>query len=408
MKHFKIKRLVRIIASVLLSVLLAGCSIFGGDRNWDMLLKSAENTEVSVAVVGQSDEYLEWLGTDFANYVMEKYSVRLAVKEASLEQLVTQLKDEKVLHDRGDETIGRYDLILFSGDGYAQLRSENLIYGAFADKIPNIRLIDYKSPSFLYRDKVANEGYFVPVARKMLTLLYSSDIFYESPVDYDELFDTLSRLKGYATYPDPRTTAEGEAFILGIVAEKVVMENYIKSERDLNKFALEVRTALRPLVRLRAGLMDAGIKYPTNIEQLFTDGKTYFSMSMDTIRVEDKITNYEYPDTTNSFVMKPVGTYQTVGVIPFNSENKSGAMVTISALLDPSAQAGILGTGLMTMYYEGTPAESLEPLKLVKVHRSLPKFSQYIEGAAPEFDDELKEVVIKIWEDMIIEPAQSE
>ncbi len=399
------KRILKASIFLLFSALLVGCSIFG-DKNWEMLLKSAENTEVAVAVIGQDDEYVKWLESSFADYLLEKYSVRLTVKETSFEQLETQLLEDKVLHDRGEGNPGRYDLVIFSGNGFSSLKNNKLIYGSFADKIPNVKLLDLKSNSFLYREKLANDGYFVPVARKMLTLLYSSDIFYESPQDYEELFDTLSRLKGYATYPDPRTTLEGEAFLLGIVSEKVVMDSYVRGDRDLDKFALEVRTALRPLVRLRAGLMDAGLKYPTNIEQLFTDGKTYFSMSMDYLRVEDKVKNYEYPDTTSSFVMSPVGTYNTVSVIPFNSENKSGAMVVVSALLEPEAQAGLLKTGLMTVYYGGTPAESFEALKLVKTHRSLPRYTSYIDSDAPEFDDELKEIIIKVWEDMIIESQQ--
>lgn len=397
------KRWLKLFMVLILSVSAVGCSLWGFDRNWEMLVKSATNTEVVIALVNQNEKLKKWLEGPFAKYLEEEYRIDLVVKNTTMEKLSEQLREEKLQHDRNQGAAGAYDLVVFDGPGFGDLKKRGLIYGSFADKIPNLRLIDQETLSFKYRDMEKNEGYFVPIGRSMLTLLYSSDIFYDNPETYSEVFDTISKLKGYATYPDPRYTEEGEAFLLGLISERINMEPYLKADRNLDAFKEEVKSALKPLVTIRANIMDAGLTYPTNIEQLFTDKKTYFSMSMDYMKVGDKVKEYEYPESTNAFVVSPVGTYTTVGVIPFNSENKSGAMVALSALLSPSSQAGLIPTGLMTVYYRGTPVESVEPLKLLKLHRVVPKFSSYIDCVAPEFDEELIRIVVDTWEDLVIE-----
>lgn len=397
------KQLQKIFLIVLLLTSLVGCGIWGMDRNWDMILKSSQNTRVVVALVKQNEAFEKWLEGPFAKHMKDQYNVNLVIKNTTMEKITQQLIDEKLLADRNMGVAGAYDVIIFDGEGFGTFKSLELIYNSFAERLPNTRLIDREALSYKYRDMRKNEGSFVPIGREMLTFLYSSDIFYDSPKSYDEVFDTISKLKGYATYPDPRHTKEGEAFLLGLVGKHVNMEPYVKEGRNLEEFKAEVREALTPLVNIRANIMDAGLTYPTNIEQLFTDKKTYFSMSMEYMRVGDKVKEYEYPDTTNAFVLHPVGSYTTVGVIPFNSENKAGAMVTLSELLSPSSQAGIVSTGLMTVYYENTPVDKVEPLKLLKLHRVIPKFSSYIDNVAPEFDRELIDIIKQIWEDMVIE-----
>lgn len=397
------KTLLKLCIVVLMTITLVSCSIWGFDRNWDMLLKSSANTQVVVALAKENEAFKKWLEGPFAKHLKQEYGIVLVVKTTTMEKISKQLTDEKLLADRNMGVAGAYDIVIFDGEGFGSFKNLGLIYGSFAERLPNARWIDREALSYKYRDMQKNDGHFVPIGRDMLTFLYSSDIFYDSPKSYQEVFDTISKLKGYATYPDPRYTREGEAFLLGLVGEQVNMEPYVKEDRNLEEFRAEVERALEPLVNIRANIMDAGLTYPTNIEQLFTDKKTYFSMSMDYLRVGDKVKEYEYPETTNAFVLHPVGTYTTVGVIPFNSENKAGAMVTLSELLSPSSQAGIVTTGLMTVYYAGTPVDKVEQLKLLKLHRTVPKFSSYIDNATPEFDAELIDIIKRTWEDMVIE-----
>lgn len=384
-------------------IVLTGCSLWGFDHNWNMLTKSASRTRVVVALVTDNDGFAGWLESSFAKTLKENREIELIVKRTELDKVIAQLESERLLYDREEKAPGTYDLVLFDGDGFGEMKRKKLIYGPFADRLPNRRLIDVEALSYRYRDATPNEGYFLPVSRKMLTLLYSTDIFYDSPENYAEMLDTISKLKGYATYPDPRYTKEGEAFLLGLVSEAIDMEPFLRPDRNLDDFREQVRQALKPLVIIRANIMNAGLTYPTNIEQLFTDKKSYLSMSMDYMKVGEMVKEYEYPDNTTPFVLRPVGTYTTVGVIPFNSENKSGSMVTLSELLSPASQAAMIPHGMMTVYYSGTPVESVEPLKLLKLHRTVLKFSSYIDCVAPDFDRELVDIVIQTWEDMIIE-----
>ncbi len=384
-----------------LSVFLVSCEN-RSDKDWNRIVDSGEQTNVVIAVATENDALLSYLEEDFAGYMKEKHHQRIVVKQVDIHQVIAKLSEEKILVDEGQDEHGSYDVLVFGEDGYAELLEKHLLYGPFADDVKNMDLINVYSPSCQYRDALPNGGYFVPIARQQLTFLYSEDIFYDIPETYSEMIDTLGKLKGKTTYPDPRYTKEGEAFLMGLVEEKVLMEPFVVPDRDLKAFEEEVRLALRPLVKNRVGLMNAGTEYPVEIEQLFTDGKTYFSMNMDFLRISEKIKNYEYPDTTNTFVLQPVGTYTMVAVVPFNSLNKTGAMVAISELLSPSVQASLYGTGLVSVYYSRTPEEAQESLNKIKLHRAISKNSTYVAASGIDFDKELRDIVIAVWEDMVL------
>lgn len=401
LKTKALKRILLVLMAALMCVQLCGCAVFS-DRNWQKLEESAVGTEIVIAVVGQKPEFVKWLKKPFKEFLLEQKQITLTVKETSLDQLIQRLETEKLARDRGENAPGAYDIILFSGDGYAELKHKGLIYGPFSDRLQNTPLIDKNAVSFQYREQEPNNGYYLPIGRRMLTMYYSNNVFYDSPENYQEFFDTISKLKGKATYPDPLTTWEGQAFLLGYVSSQIDMEPYIKPGRDLEALEAQLREAMIPLMNIRIGIMDAGLSYPKNIEQLFTDGKSFVTMHMDYMQVGDKVKSYEYPETTTAFVINPVGTYTTIGVIPFNSENKSGAMVALSTLLEPEAQAGMVGTGLMTIYHPGIPVEKAETLKMLKLHRSILKFSSYIDAVAPDFDQELIDLVLKVWKEMLM------
>ncbi len=404
------KRFLQIVGLCLLVFAVFGLTSCNNqsDKEWNMIVDSGDETDVVMAVATSNEAFLSYLEGDFSDYMREKHQQRIVVKKVLIEQVVSKLDEEKALFEEGQDVRGSYDVLLFDGEGYAEMREKELIYGPFSNNLENLGLIDLYSSSFQYRDTVPNEGFFVPIARKMLTLLYSEDIFYESPVSYAELISELGKLQGMATYPDPRYSEEGLAFLLGMIQEKVLMEPYVEPGRDLEAFEQEVRAALRPLVKHRIGLRDAGTKYPENTEQLFTDGKTYFSMSLDFLRISEKIKNYEYPSSSNTFLLKPVGSSTMIGVLPFDSVNKTGAMVALSELLSPRSQSGLYLSGLVSVYYSGTPEENMQQLNAAKLHRSILKPQKYIESAGVDFDKELRDIVVAVWEDMVLPKESTE
>lgn len=379
---------------VALAMLLSACDT-SADRNWKMILSSAEHTVVTIGVTPENAKYNKWLGGKFAEQMQNEFAIQVVVKEISTDRAISKLSADKA---DGVEK-GEYDIVLVNGTGFGEMFDKGLLYGPFADRLQNVTYLDTNHTSYKYRDVHENQGYFVPIGRKMLSLVYSEDIFYDKPKNYAELFKTMESLKGKAVYPDPRYSLEGEAFVLGLVSESVDMEPYLGPERDLDAFRRDVFSALTPLRGLIPHLKSG---YPRDIEPMFIDGRSLLGMNMDYVRVGEQIKSYEYPDTAVAFALRPVGTYTSIGVIPFNSANKSGAMAVLSGLLSPEAQAGQIGTGWMTVYSKDAPIEAFEYMKKAKVHRSAVKYSAFVECVGDEFDDELKEIVISIWKSMVL------
>lgn len=379
---------------VALALVLAACDT-SADRNWKMITSSAENSEVTIGVSAENAKYNKWLAGKFAEQMLNEHSIKVVVKEISTDRVVSNLSNDKA---EGVEK-GSFDIVLISGTGFGELFDKGLLYGPFSDRLQNVRYLDLNATSYKFRDAHENKGYFVPLGRKMLSLVYSEDIFYDKPKNYSELLKTMESLKGKAVYPDPRFSEEGEAFLLGLVSESVDMDQYLGPKRDLAAFRRDVYSALAPLRGLVPHIKTG---YPRDIEPLFVDGRSLLGMNMDYVRVGEQIKAYEYPDTSVAFALNPVGTYTSIGVIPFNSVNKSGAMAVLSGLLSPEAQAGQIPFGWMTVYSKDAPIEAFEFMKKAKVHRSTVKYSTFVECVGDEFDDELKEIVIAIWKNMIL------
>lgn len=383
---------------VVFVLFLSGC---GGidlqvDRGWKQLVDSARGTEVTIAVAHSNPEYASWM-TKALGDALAAHKIRIKIVAIELEKILPQLRSDK---ENAVER-GEYDLLIFDGDGFGMLKDEELLYGPFVERVRHIDLIDKTATSFRFRDATANGGYFAPIGRKMLTLLFSEDIFYDRPQNFEELFATLGTLKGKGAYADPRSTQEGEAFLLGYISQAMDVTPYLAPGRNLEAFRAEVREAMKPLKAIQPGLLASGSVFPTKIEDLFVEGQIYTSMSMDAAAVNRKMKAYEYPDTAKSYVLPNVGTYSSIAVIPHSSNNKSGAMVVISELLSPEMQASKLEIGDMTIYHAGTPVEAMEPLQKVKMYRGAVKFSAFLDCIAPDFDFELRKIVVEEWTSVV-------
>lgn len=389
------KSIIKILVIVVLVAFFSGCSNTSNIRDWNLMLSSAKG-KVTIAIETENDRYIQWLERTFAGRMLDM-GVELEIVRIPNAKVIDRLEEEK-------ENLvkeGSYDIIILENGGFKELKSKDLIYGPFVDQLPNVGYIDFKDYSFKYREAYPVNGYALPIGRRMLTILSSEDIFYSSPSTYEDIFETLPNVKGRTIYPNPRTSKAGEAFILGYIGTKIDMEKYLKPDRDLDMFKMEVANAMLPLLDIRKELMNAGLFYPSNTEQLFMQKRSLMYMSMDPILVSERIKAYEYPETTMTFAVQNVGTYNTFAVIPFNSVNKSGAAVTLAELISPKMQASKMTSGDMTIYKKDAGPEAFEPFKQLKLHKSVLKYSDLINCVSPEFDHELIEIVIKVWGELI-------
>lgn len=366
------------------------------EKNWDLILTSAKQTDVVIAVDHSNTDYIEWLSDDFADYMMSTYQVSITVEQYSLERMLEQLKSDR----SSQKTFGAYDVMILEQKGYDLLENEQLLYGPFIHNMPNTSLIQKKDDTFVSRNGIKTQQNVVPIGRQMLSWIYDSDYFYDVPQTYDQLIQSLETLEIQACYPDPRISKEGEAFLLGVVASKIDVARYIEKGVDLAVFEQEVREVLTPIFNNPSLFYDP---LPTSFEEmetLYLEEKISLFLSMDYSRVGTMMKSYEYKDMTEAMVISPTGTYTSVGVIAKNAHNKSGAMTTLNALLDSEMQASKLKVNDMTVYDKDISSSFFSPLKKVRFHRTVEKYSKFIECVAPEFEPMLIQTIVSVWEDI--------
>lgn len=372
-------------------------------KNWELIKQSAENTEVIMAVDHSNGEAIEWLRGTFSEYLKSEYQVTLKLVEQSLTKTVAELTDEK----RREVTNGQVDIILIENNGFKEAYENGILYGPFADKLPNIKsTIGLNALSYVAKEGIDTGHYWVPYGRKQLTFIYNQDVFYETPENIEGLKLIMEENKGTITYPDPRKSEEGLAFVLSIIGESLDFEPYLSGNFKQAAFLTAIQPGMDQLMAMKPMLKDSGMVYPASLQaldDLFINGGLSVSYTMDMNYVTDKLREYEYPEGASTFVIPSgVATFYEGAVIAYNSVNKSGAMVVLNALLSPEMQASKCdpkGWGSLPVYeMDIVTEEALTPFKSIKLKGTTVKALEYIEAAKPEFSPQMIAVILAEWE----------
>ncbi len=397
------KRLLALILVMLF--VLTGCN-YGNDqeaKQWKLIEQSAEGTTVIIAVQHSNPKVVEWLKSDFAEYLSTNYKIKLKVIEQPLLKTVDELSNNKV----NEVNTGEYDIILFESDGFKSALNKGILYGPFTDKLPEVKTaIDISALDYQYKEGVATQGYIVPYGRNELSFIYNQDVFYEKPTTYEELTAVIKEFKGQFTYPNPTSSKEGEAFILSIIGQTIDLEPFMSGAIDQNKFISAIQPGIDALIALKPYLKDQGTSYPTTtqeLDDLFNNGALMMSFSMDFNYATDKLKEYEYPENASTFVIpEGVATFNEGASIAYNSPNKTGAMVALNALLSPEMQTSKYNPkswGNLSIYsLDVTPKANIEALKTIKLKSTTVKYNDFLESVMTEFTPEMRSIILKQWQ----------
>lgn len=405
------RRLIAI--SVIMIFILTGCSLNLGvkdpaAKNWELLVKSGEKTSVTIAVEHSNPKAVEWLKDDFSKYLNSTYGIDVTILEQPLLKTMDMLTNDKV----NEVAFGEIDIILIENEGFKKARANGLLYGPFSDKLPNVyQNLSDRNLNFTTREGIKTEYYSVPYSRAQLSFIYNQDIFYETPNDYEALIDLIKKNKGKFTYPDPRFSKEGEAFIFSMIGQSIDFEAFLMGNFSSEAFNKALDATMEKLSQMKPYLFDQGLKYPSSTEELddlFNNGALMMSMTMDYNFVTDKLREYEYLESASTFIIPSgVATYDEIAVIAFNSPNKSGAMVTLNALLSPEMQASKYNPrewGSLTVYDSGVaPSSALEGFKAARLRTTTVSYTAFMNAIMPEFSPEMRSIVLYRWENDVLD-----
>jgi putative thiamine transport system substrate-binding protein len=307
---------------------------------WDETLAEARGQTVYWNAWGgdeQVNAYIAWVGEQVA----ERYGVELVhVKLTDTAEAVSRIVAEKASGRNGD---GSVDLIWINGENFAALKQQDLLYGPFAQSLPNFRHVDTAGkPTTLNDFTIPTEGYEAPWGMAQFVFLHDSATVPQPPRTIPALLDWVKANPGRFTYPAPPDFI-GSTFLKQILIELTPDPGVLQRPVEEADFAAVTAALWDWLKGVETHLWRQGEGYPASgpaLHQLLDDGEVDFSMAFNPAEASAAIEAGRLPETVRTFILEDgtIGNTHFVA-IPFNAAHKAGAMVVADFLMSPEAQA---------------------------------------------------------------------
>ncbi|CTQ34013.1 ABC transporter substrate-binding protein [Jannaschia rubra] len=300
---------------------------------------------VEAAAEGQTVYWHAWGGSTATNDFIGWIGDRAAQKGVTLKHV--KLADTAdavgaVLAERqtGWDTDGSVDLIWINGANFASMKEAGLLFGPFAESLPNWRFVDTEGKTVTTDFTVPTEGYESPWAMAQVVFVHDAARLSDPPRSAEALLDWARANPGRFTYPQPPDflgTTFLKQTLIELVPDPAVLADPAAGDYDEVTAPLwEYLDELTPL------LWRDGRAYPDSGPrqfQLMNDGEVDLAISFSPGEATAAIANFELPQTVRTYVLDggTLGNASFVA-IPYNSSAKEGAMVVADILLSPAAQ----------------------------------------------------------------------
>ena len=318
--------------------------------NWDAVMAVAEGQTVFWNAWGGStttNDFIAWVGSR----VSEDYGVTLEhVKLTDTADAVTRVLSEK---QAGENDDGAIDMIWINGANFAAMKEADLLFGPYAEQLPNWAFVDVDGKTVQADFTVPVEGFESPWAMAQVVFIHDTADLAEPLTSMPAILEWSTANPGRFTYPQPPdflgTTFLKQALVdllddPSVLADPATDANYDAVTAPLWAF----------LDDLTPTLWRSGRAYPATGPaqlQLIADGEVDLAISFSPGEATAAIANNQLPATARTFVLEKgtIGNASFVAV-PYNSGSKAGAMVVANFLMSAEAQAraqnpGILGYG---------------------------------------------------------------
>ncbi len=305
--------------------------------NWQDVLDEANGQTVYWNAWGGSttiNDFIEWVGTR----VEEEHGVKLEhVKLTDTADAVSRVIAEK---SAGQDTDGAIDLIWINGANFNAMKEADLLFGPFAEALPNWRFVDVDGKTVTTDFTVPTEGFESPWAMAQVVFIYDSEVLPEPPKSAEAIREWAAANPGRFTFPQPPDFL-GTTFLKQMLIE-LVEDPAILQQPAGDDYAQVTAPLWDWLQDVTPDLWRAGRAYPQTGPsqlQLINDGEVDMAISFSPGEATTAIANQQLPDTARTFVLKD-GTLGNASfvAIPYNASAKAGAMVVADFLMSPEAQ----------------------------------------------------------------------
>lgn len=308
--------------------------------NWSSVVKQAQGQTVYWAAwAGDAsvNAYIDWVSEQMA----ARYDINVVhVKVSDAAQAVARVVAEKAT---GNVEQGSIDLIWINGENFAAMKRNDLLYGPWAERLPNFSLTaPDDNPEVRHDFTVPVKGLESPWGKAQIVFYYDSTRVESPPRTMQALFQWAKDHPGHFTYPlVPNflgTTFLKQA-LLSLVDDTDPLYQPV-SEAD---FEAVTAPLWNYLDKLHPYLWRSGETFPKSgpeMRQLMASGQLSLAFTFSPLGPAAWTKNYLLPPSTRTYVLKngTLGNIHFVA-IPFNAQHKAGAIVLANFLLSPKAQA---------------------------------------------------------------------
>ena len=282
------------------------------------------------------NSYIGWA----AEEVEKRFGVRVEqVKLSDTAEAVSKVIAEKAA---GRDSGGSVDLIWINGPNFASMKDKKLLFGPWAEQLPNYRFVNTGNPAATSDFTIATEGYEIPWDQAQLVFYYDSMRLKEPPRSTAAILDFARSHPGRFTYPDVQNFL-GATFLKQVLIELTADRSVLQKAPTDSEFERTAAPLWSYLDMLHQFLWRRGKAFPANsaeLRQIFADHEIDIGFSFNPSEASLAIARKELPDTVRAYVLDG-GTIGNASflAIPFNAAHKEGAMVLANFLLAPEAQA---------------------------------------------------------------------
>ncbi len=297
---------------------------------------------------GQTVYFNAWAGSDTINAyikwasdaVAKRHGVTLEhVKISDAGEVVKRVRDE-VAAGKQD---GSVDLVWINGENFRAMKTAKLLYGPFAEALPNFALVDVEGKPTTRQDFTEpTEGLESPWGMAQFTFFGDGLKVPKPPRSMVELMNFAKANPGRVSYPAP-PDFHGTTFLKQALVEVIPDRLAFGKPIDAEGFKALSKPWLSFLDALHPGLWREGKQFPqsqSQITQMLGDGELLIGLTFNPNEAANLVAAGTLPATTVAWQH----TEGTIGnthfvAIPVNAKAKAGAQVVANFLLSPEAQA---------------------------------------------------------------------
>jgi putative thiamine transport system substrate-binding protein len=328
------------LAALALAAPLAAQEVTPDPKDWPAITEAAEGQTVYWHAWGGGNainDYIAWA----ADEVKSRYGVTVEhVKLKDTADAVSRVIAEK---SAGKDTGGAVDLIWINGENFAAMKEQGLLFGPWAEDLPNWHYVDVAGKPAVTSDfTVPTEGLEAPWGMAQIVFYHDTARLAAPPRSIPALLDWARDNPGRFAYPQPPDFL-GSTFLKQAVME--LAPDPAVLQEPVSEASYEAATAplWDYLDDLTPNLWRGGAAYPQSgprLIQLMNDGEIDLALSFNPNEPSNAIANFELPDTVRTYVLDggTIGNASFVA-IPYNANAKEGALVLANFLMSPEAQA---------------------------------------------------------------------